>query len=136
MLVTELLWGSRLASQALPLSLHARLCDLRSRFLAKDRVGRSYRAIARNGKVLLATDRSLADLADQPGRVRLQVWHRAILAGDKAEPYGILLCIRSGSRSVIRPIYRAGLVRCPSPTCPLALEVGGGLVLEFRTGES
>jgi hypothetical protein len=137
MLITELLWGPLFASQALPLRLHALLCDLRPRFLPKGRVGQTYRAIARNGKVLLATDRSLDDLADQPAQVRLQVWHRAILPGDQAKPYGILLCMRNKSGSVITPMYRTRLIRSPAANGALALDVGGGLVLEFeKTGEA
>ena len=95
MLLTDLVWGPLLASpQALPLTLHTRLCDLRTRFLPKGAVRQGHRAIARNGRVLLATDRPLAELADRPAQVRLQVWHRAILPGDAPAPYGILLCVR------------------------------------------
>src|SRR5438270_10597449 len=83
------------ANEALPVVLRATICDLSSRVLAKGRVGKGYRSIARNGRILLATDVALAELVDRSARVRLQVWHRAILPGDQSEPYGYVLCIRS-----------------------------------------
>ena len=137
MRLTELLWGPLLPSpQVLPLRLQLWLCDLRPRFLAKGRVRQNYRAIARNGRVMLATDRPLADLTDRPARARLQVWHRAILPGDRPEPYGIVFYLRSVSRSLGSPVYRTRMVKTPAPGCSLALDLGGGLVLEFqRIGE-
>src|SRR5437870_1095548 len=99
MLSDELLSGPLFPGpQALPLCLQVWTCDLRPRFLAKGRVGQSYRAVARNGRVLLAADRSFAELTDRPAQVRVQIWHRVILPGDPAEPYGILLCVRSDPR--------------------------------------
>ena len=133
MLPTELLWGRLVSSPQIgPLHIHAQICDLRPRFLPKGRVGRGYRAIARNGRVLLATDRPLAEGVDQPAQVRVQTWHRAILPGDRAETYGILLCLRSDPVVVSMPNYAARLVGVPAPFCVLALDVGGGLILEFR----
>jgi hypothetical protein len=132
MLLTDLLWGPLLASpQALPLTVHARLCDLRTRFLPKGMVGRGYRAIARNGRVLLAMDRPLAELVDQPVQARLQVWHRAILPEDALEPYGILLCVRCARLSAL-PLYATRLVAAPEASFALAVDLGGGRVLEFR----
>jgi hypothetical protein len=133
MLLTGLLWGPLVSPpQIWPLRLDARICDLRPRFLPKDRVGQGYRAIARNGRVLLATDRPLTECVDLPARVRLQTWHRAILPGDRAEPFGLLLCIRSLSPSAPRPTYTTRLVTMPDPSCRLALDLGGRLVLEFQ----
>ena len=43
-----------------PILLRVRCCDVRPVFLPKGRVGRHYRAVARNGRVLLASDRGLA----------------------------------------------------------------------------
>jgi hypothetical protein len=65
--------------------------------------------------------------------MRLQIWHRALLPGDRPEAYGILLCIRSESGSVINPIYHTKLVQSPAPNSALALDVGGGLALEFQS---
>src|SRR5206468_2022091 len=76
-----------------PFALRAVLCDLRPRFLPKAAVGPGRRAVARNGRVLLCSDRPLDALAGQPASVRLQTWHRAILPGDLPAPYGVLLCV-------------------------------------------
>lgn len=133
MLIDELLSGSLFTgAQAFPLHLDAWMCDLRPRFLAKTRVGQGYRGIARNGRVLLATDQPLADLANRPTQTRLQVWHRAILPGDAAEPYGILLCVRSDRHSAPDPSYRTRLAKAPTLGGSLVLELGGGMVLEFQ----
>src|SRR5438552_7971751 len=78
----------------LPLTLHVRWCDLRPRLIAKGRAGRGYRAVARNGRVLLASDVPLADLPGRVTRLRIQTWHKVILSGDAPKPYGILLCVR------------------------------------------
>ena len=94
-------------------------------------MGRGYRAIARNGRVLLATDQPLPELAQRTVWIRVQVWHRAILAGERAEPYGVLLVVRSRVFAD-EPIYKTGLVRVPGPGCALAIAVGGGMVLEFQ----
>src|SRR5947209_19911878 len=74
-----------------PVVLIARMCDLRPRFLAKGQIGRGYRAIARNGRILLASDVPLPQLDGVVVSVRVQTWHRTILPGDPAEPYGLLL---------------------------------------------
>jgi hypothetical protein len=134
MVLTDLLWGPLLTSlEALPLRLGVRLCDLRPRFLLKGRVGPAYRAIARNGRVLLATDRSLAELVDRPARMRLQVWHRRILPGDAAEPYGLLFSVRGVPLSAQEQMYATRLVGAPASSFALAMDLGGGLVLEFRS---
>jgi hypothetical protein len=124
-----LVWGPLLdAAVALPITLPTRLGDLRPRFLSKGMVGRGYRAVARNGRVLLAGDRPLAELTDQVVRLRLQTWHKAILPGDRPEPYGLLLCVR---RAAVDALYVARL----TPRCEefvLAMDVGGGMALEIR----
>jgi len=142
-----LLWGRLLASNpAWPLHFSALLGDLRPRFLDKGRVGRSHRAIARNGRVLLVSELPLEALANNVVRIRLQVWHRALLSGDAPEPYGWLLCVRSplsrtDCQSVLRqtqapaqegqPLYHARLTRSPDADADLVLEVGGRDLLEF-----
>jgi hypothetical protein len=123
------LWS---ATNLWPLTLDARLCDLRPRFLSKGRVGRGYRAIARNGRVLLASDGTLVELADRPARIRVQTWHKPILPGDRPEAYGILLGVRALDDAVELDIYTARLASPSQEPCDLALEVGGGLRLEFR----
>ena len=127
----RLLRGPLAASDAWPLTFTATLCDLGPRFLVKCGVGRGYRAIARNGRVLLASDLPPTELTGRPVRVRLQTWHKAILAGDVPSPYGLLVCLRSPEGEV-PPEYEAQLVRQPGGSVPLAIEVGGGSLLEFR----
>lgn len=130
--INHLLAGPLVAGDApWPLALTVRLCDLRPRFLDKGRAGHGYRAIARNGRVLLASDRPLAELPGRVARARLQTWHRAILPGEPARPYGVLLSLRCGHRHAEEPIYTARLVRDPEEGFALTLDVGGGLVLEL-----
>jgi hypothetical protein len=133
MALPDYLWGPLLeAAGSLPLHLTACLGDLRPRFILKGRVGQGYRAVARNGRILLAADRALAELADQPVRIRLQPWHRVLLPGDMPEPYGILLCIR-GLDALTEPApYTGRLVASPEPGFALILDVGGRRFLEFR----
>jgi hypothetical protein len=115
-----------------PLSLCVLLGDLRPRFLAKGQAGRGYRAVARNGRVLLAGDRPLADLAGRCVRLRLQTWHRTVLPGDRPKPHGLLLCVRSAAGQ--GPEFEARLARHGdgSADLALALDVGGGQALHFR----
>lgn len=129
----DLLRGPLLDGAAWPLTLTAYLCDLRPRFLPKGTGGRGHRAVARNGRVLLASDLPLADLPGRGARVRLQTWHRAVLPGDRPKAHGLLLCVRGAKGAV--PEYGTRLVREPEADYGLALDLGGGLVLEFRTIE-
>jgi hypothetical protein len=115
----------------LPLTVTAVLCDLRPRFIAKGTAGRGYRAVARNGRVLLACDQSLAELVGRAARIRLQVWHRALLPGDRPEPYGLLVCIRMRDRAVSERLYQTRLAREGENAADLILDVGGGLGLEW-----
>ena len=132
MLPSGLLTGLLLtAGPSLPLRLRALLCDLSSRFLPKGRVGNSYRFIARNGRVLLASDLALKDLANQIVEMRLQVWRRELLPGDKPEPFGFLLCVRGASVDPALGLHRASLVAAPASPCELAIDVGGRTWLEF-----
>jgi hypothetical protein len=131
----NLIEGSLVETEQYPLALPALLCDLRPRFLPKGRVGRGYRAVARNGRVLLASDLVLDDLSGRLARVRVQTWHKAILRGDRPAPYGLLLCVREGPVAKGTEVYRAWLE--PATTAgkvigvPLRIEVGGGMALVF-----
>jgi hypothetical protein len=133
--VHEIVSGRLATDGSWPLILEARLCDLRPRLLAKGRAGRGYRAIARNGRVLVASDRPLEELRGRISQVRLQTWHRAILAGDPCEPYGILVCIRSGRDHSGQPPYETQLIRAGDCPFDLGLDVGGGTSLVFRRWE-
>jgi len=116
---------------ALPLTFRVQLDDLRPRFLPKCQIGRGYRAIARNGRVMLASDRPLTNLIGQEVRLRIGVWHRAIMTGDRPEPYGILLYVRAAVGPGNEPIFSARLMTGPPDSADLALDVGGGKALVF-----
>jgi hypothetical protein len=121
-----------LPAAAWPLLFLARLCDLRPRFIPKGEAGRGYRAVARNGRVLLASDRPLAELAGRVARLRLQTWRRAVLPGDRPTAHGLLLCVRCSDVPPASPTHVTRLVRTPEEPFDLALALGGGLVLVFR----
>src|SRR5207253_2064575 len=110
---------------------NARLGDLRTRFLPKGQVGRGHRAVARNGRVLLASDLPVTDLAGRVAAVRLQTWHRAILPGDVPEPFGLLLCVRVNPQPDGVPGWSMQLVDAREASGDLVVEVGGGKVLDF-----
>jgi hypothetical protein len=131
MLPSGLLTGLITADPSLPVRLRVLFGDLSSRFLSKGRVGHGHRYISRNGKVLLATDVALKDLAQQIAEMRLQVWHRTLLPGDKPEPFGFLLCVRGASVEPALGLHRANLVAVPASPCELAIDVGGRMWLEF-----
>jgi hypothetical protein len=107
----------------------ARLCDVQARFLVKGAIGRGCRAVSRNGRVLLASHIPLPELADRVVELRLQTWHKIILEGEAPRDWGVLLCARPSAE---QPTYETRLVREPAPGFDLALELGGGLTLEFR----
>jgi hypothetical protein len=130
---SEWLWGPLLhAAGRLPLALSVRWCDLRPRFLDKGRAGKGHRAIARNGRILLASPFALAELPGRVTRLRLQVWHKVILPAAAAEPYGILLSVYPERAPAKGPLYQAALERDPGEGSALYLTVGGGAVLTFR----
>jgi hypothetical protein len=130
----NLLTGALAQTASLPLVLTARLSDLRPRFLPKGRVGKSYRAVARNGRVLLASPVPVEALSGQLFSVRLQIWHKAILPGDLPSPYGLLLCIRAITQppetSLQTRLIPRGFAGNETASA-LRLDVGGGMVLEF-----
>jgi hypothetical protein len=115
-----------------PLALAAELCDLTPRFLPKFTVGRGHRAVARNGRVLLASHWPLAELAGRRVRLRLQTWCRAILAGEPPEPYGVLLSVGDLPPSSSEFFYETCLVNRSDERADLSLQLGGGTMLEFR----
>jgi len=119
----------------LPLSLNACLCDLRPRFIPKGQVGQGFRAVARNGRVVLASDVPVTELPGRVAHVRVQTWHKVILAGELARPYGLLLCVRQAGHAKTAAILQTRLVnavdRNVSADVVLAIDVGGGSVLEF-----
>jgi hypothetical protein len=129
----ELLWGPLAETAGAPLVLTARLGELRPRFLPKGRVGRGYRAVARNGRVLLASHVPVSELAGRVAVMRMQTWHRALLPGDPPEPYGLLLCARDAPGA--RAPLAAELIRIDGNDdldVELVVDVGGRMGLAFR----
>lgn len=131
--LADLLRGPLLETAGWPIPLAAVLDDLGRSFLPKGRDGRGYRAVARNGRILLASDRPVAELAGQAVCMRLQTWHRRVLPQDPPTPRGILLVVRGDDGPRTTPIYEACLVREAEAPFALALDVGGRLVLVFRS---
>jgi hypothetical protein len=135
--VAGLLTGSLLADASWPLLLRVRLCDLRLRFLDKGRAGNGFRAVARNGRVLLCSDRAVNELAGRETWLRLQTWHKIHLPGDKPMPFGILLCTgeadKHRGRSGEMPRFITRLVAVGQSRGELCLDVGGRLSLEFAS---
>jgi hypothetical protein len=127
--VGYLLAGALSASGGYPLVLPAVLGDLRPRFLPKGRAGRGYRAVARNGRILLASDVAVQELAGRTAWVRVQTWHRRILPDDPLEPYGLLLGVRCAE---VKAEYVTRLIPWgqKDESC-LTIEVGGGMGLQF-----
>jgi hypothetical protein len=110
--------------------------DVRRRFLSKGRIGRGYRAVGRNGRVLLASDRPLTELVDRQVGLRLQTWHKRILLDWPPEPYGVLLCVRALEQLEAKLRYTACLAAHEDGVIDLALDVGGGRSLVFRRLDS
>jgi hypothetical protein len=145
--LNQLIWGPLLVGQdsnsapqvpayGRPLCFRAVLCDLRPRFIPKCRVGRGYRAVARNGRVLLASNEPMELLIERQADIRLQPWRKVILAGERPEVYGLLMCARSfdpdhrpGLES--EAVYHSYLVREAQSSADLAVDVGGGMMLVF-----
>ena len=138
----HLIWGTMLAGrESVPadsesICFQAILCDLRHRFIPKCRVGRGYRAVARNGRVLLASNVPMDLLIEREADIRLQPWRKVILPGERPETYGVLMCARcsdpdhcSGLKR--ETVYHAHLVREPPSTADLVIDVGGGMTLVF-----
>ena len=113
-----------------PFALMAVLCDLRPRFLPKGEAGRGFRAVSRNGRVLLCGDRPLAELTGRTACVRLQTWNRGILSGEAPEPHGVLLYVRGLGTDAGEPAYQTRLATT-AESADLTLDVGGLQVLAF-----
>ena len=118
------------------LLFRAVLCDLRPRFIPKGRVGRGYRAVARNGRVLLASNLSMESLIERDVRIRIQPWRKAILPEERPETHGVLMCVRCldpapPSEKTRSRAYRAWLVNETLTNAELVLDVGGGMKLVF-----
>src|SRR6266478_6195002 len=118
------------------------LGDLRPRFIPKGQIGRGYRAIARNGRVLLTSRYPLDELIGREADIRLQAWRKVILPGEKPEIFGVLICVRGFedssflNRSQKHEIFHVRLSD-DAASAEITLDVGGGstLVLEKENHE-
>jgi hypothetical protein len=110
-----------------------RLCRLVPGFIAKGQVGRHFRAVSRNGKVLLASYLPAAELEGQVVLLRFTIWHRRLLAGDPPQPAGVLLGAwpaATAARKGEAPL-EAELAAIPHPQGRLHLDLGGGRILSL-----
>jgi hypothetical protein len=143
------LWLSR---GSLPIGLTAVVCDLQPRFIPKGRAGRGFRAIARNGRVLLASHFPFDQLKARCWSIRFQLWNRIILPGQPAEPFGLVCWVgmkplpfmpssegigdpgrlETGPTTEGRPVFGTQLVRNPEEGFDLTVDVGGRTLWEFR----
>ena len=106
-------------------------------FIGKGRIGSHGRSISRNGLVLLMSRSSVAELELENARVRvrLAIWHRSHLRGERAKPWGILLCANileasCGSGQLgdfMRPVVAGG----PMAEAALSIDLGGERTLNF-----
>ncbi len=136
-LPTSLIWGQLLetASEGTRLALRVVLCRLRPTLIPKGCVGKHHRAIARNGRVLLASALPLDALGDQEVCLRIAPWHRRILPGDAPRPEGVLLCAwperAARDLSGAGPLYQAILASTAAPDGVLHIDLGGLRVLSL-----
>jgi len=118
------------------------LGDLRPRFIPKGQIGRGYRAIARNGRVLLTSRYPLDELIGREADIRLQAWRKVILPGEEPEIFGVLICVQGFedssylNRSQKHEIFHVRLSD-DAASAEITLDVGGGstLVLEKENHE-
>jgi hypothetical protein len=127
----DLICGSLLSTGDWPLCVQVQLCDLRPRFIPKARVGQGYRAIARNGRVVLASDHPMEDLLGQTARLRVQTWHKAILPAEAPQIHGVLMCVRLAPSAAGQPRFKARLARKQDEPCALRIDLGGGMALKL-----
>jgi hypothetical protein len=131
--LSDLLRGPLTAMGTWPLLLAAKWCNLRPAFLPKGQVGRHFRAVSRNGRVLVASDMPLEAMSGRVVSARFQTWHKAILPEELPVAWGVLLCIRAERGSGAAPMYEARLVHEGQDDSALILEVGGLRVLEINS---
>jgi hypothetical protein len=130
------LWTEWQNSGVTSLSLKAWLGNLGPAFIPKARVRRYQQAVSRNGLVLLLDSRAAsAGQQPAPAQIRLAIWHRAVLPGDPAEPYGILVVVNEGFAQSARadePRPYLALLACSEhPSAALLLDLGAGRILSF-----
>lgn len=118
-----------------PVLLDVELCSLNGAFIPKGRVGRHYRAISRNGLILLLSPQPLNNYQDSLVQLRMSVWHRASLPGQTPSPWGILLCVRDRhfppDEKPTQSLLKATLAPARHPSAKIALDLGGERFINF-----
>lgn len=114
-----------------PLSFAVRLCALRPAFIPKGKWGRGFRAVARNGRILLACHAPVDRLAGEVAEARLQTWHRAVGPSVRGA-CGILMCVRAGPAGYPGTHFIGCLSRGLDERREAGLELGGGRFLVLR----
>jgi hypothetical protein len=141
------LWAEWQNSRVTSLSLTAWLGNLGPAFIPKARVGRYQQAVSRSGLVLLLDSRAPAHSGEDgssaasagqrraPAQIRLAIWHRAVLPGARAEPYGIIVLVNESFAQSTRADgpqpYWAQLACAEHPDAALLLDLGAGRILSF-----
>jgi hypothetical protein len=123
------LWDESEASRRASLLLNVTLPPLGPAFIAKGKVGRHFKAISRNGLVILMSTFPPRDVPNSTAvRLRVAVWHRSHLQHEPATPYGLLLHAQVLQITGTLPhdrVYRAEVTASHSSDAALSLELGG-----------
>ena len=133
------LWDELESGRRSSLLLDVTLPRLTSTFIAKGKIGGYGRGVARNGMVLLMSSYDLAAIECSRVRLRISIWHRAILPGDRPAPHGILLvadALKANRAQVTaqdsaRQSLAGSLSGSRDTNAALSIEIGGGRFLNF-----
>ncbi len=128
------LWNAFRESGQTSLAVDAILCSFGRAFISKGQIGVHYRAISRNGLVLLVSPDPPSRLDGVRARLRLAVWHRAFLRNEPAEPWGILLHATpqiSRHAEGVSDLLQAAIEREALRAAALSIDLGGERILNF-----
>lgn len=129
------LWREMEKSSRTSLSIETTLPPLSPAFLPKGQMGRHFRAVSRNGQVLLMSPQPLGEMEHRRVRLRVSIWHRAHLPREAPGPWGLLLFARalevSAGPGVQFPVLAAALGGAHACEAALSVELGGGRFLNF-----
>lgn len=116
--------------------LRARLGDFGASLIAKGKVGRHFRAISRNGLVLWMSALPMSECCDAMLRLRISIWHRASLPGERPSPWGLLVYVEPCPSAAAgspppQPLYDGRFGSCASPNAALSIELSDRRFLNF-----
>jgi hypothetical protein len=114
--------------------LDVTLPQLGPAFIAKGKIGRHHKSISRNGLILMMSTVPLPNLAGTGARIRLSIWHRSHLPGERAQAYGLLLHVearQAPSRTSHTNPHTAEIGASHDADALLSFELGGGRFLNF-----